>query len=267
MRSDMFKVIVERPRKGKNWKSLAVRRRFDWDGPPRAGMRAGIGHVSLNENLNPLKRFLEAQVGRPWNKVWSEIAANIDRRNTVQEHIYSHIDDFIAVQVEWRDGQWRHPPHVYPRRSGDDLWQPLYVDPRTALIRRNPNYRSWSRRSRDWWKATEAEIARRRRPLGNGLWHMRLEGEWYEVRLAPLPELQEIEVVNHGQIRLRRKTPVVFDLVLKRNVGAGTGSGDQLKKLYGSPHLYAVSRRQLSKREMAEHGLPRSTDVRQTPGR
>ena len=57
----------------------------------RLGMRAGYGYRGLNENLAPLRRYLHAQIGRPWNKVFSEICAGIDRRNTVQQHIHQHI--------------------------------------------------------------------------------------------------------------------------------------------------------------------------------
>ena len=106
MRIDMYKVIVERPRHQKGNYSLAARWRNDLEGPRQLGMRAGYGGPYLNENLNPLRRFLLAQVGRPWNKVYSEISAGIDRRNTVQQHIFAHLDDMIATQVEWHAGSW-----------------------------------------------------------------------------------------------------------------------------------------------------------------
>src|SRR5262245_62228647 len=99
MREDMYKVIVERPRGWKSKSSHAVRRRDDLDGPKQLGIRAGYDRPALNENLSPLRRFLHAQVGRPWSKVYSEIASGIDRRNTVQQHIYQQADDFIASQV------------------------------------------------------------------------------------------------------------------------------------------------------------------------
>jgi hypothetical protein len=104
MRTDMFKVIVERPRGYKGSESRADRRRDDFEGPHRLGMRAGYGYRALNENLRPLQRYLRSQVGRPWNKVYSEIARTIDRRNTVQQHVYQHIEDFVAVKVAWKDG-------------------------------------------------------------------------------------------------------------------------------------------------------------------
>jgi hypothetical protein len=43
MREDMYKVIVERPRRGKDGDVTAARLRYDFDGPMRLGMRAGPG--------------------------------------------------------------------------------------------------------------------------------------------------------------------------------------------------------------------------------
>src|ERR1700742_529715 len=106
MREDMYKVIVERPRRGKSRGGPAARLRNDLEGPMRLATRAGYHYRELNENLAPLRRFLRSQVGRPWNKVFSEICAGIDRRNTVQQHIHQHIHGFIAVDVGVYDGQW-----------------------------------------------------------------------------------------------------------------------------------------------------------------
>jgi hypothetical protein len=81
MREDMYKVIVERPRRGKDGYAAAARLRNDHSGPTRLRTRAGYGYHSLNENLTPLRGYLRAQFGRPWDKVFSEICANIDRRS------------------------------------------------------------------------------------------------------------------------------------------------------------------------------------------
>jgi hypothetical protein len=56
MREDMYKVIVERPRRGKEGDAIAARLRKDLDGPMRLGTRAGYGYRSFNENLAPLRR-------------------------------------------------------------------------------------------------------------------------------------------------------------------------------------------------------------------
>lgn len=105
MRDDMDKVIVERPRHEDRWGGPKGRRanRSHEDLPAFEGIGKLKGNTkSLNENLAPLRRFIQKQVNRPWNKVFSEISALIKPGNTVQEHILGHIDDFIerkAVKV------------------------------------------------------------------------------------------------------------------------------------------------------------------------
>ena len=260
MRSDMFKVIVERPRKGKGWIPKGTRRRIDFDGPSHAGMRAGVGRPHLNENLSPLKRYLYKQVGRPWDKVWSEIAANIDRRSTVQRHIYQHIDDFIAVDVEWKNGAWSNQREAGRTYFWRDLSmrQPLYVDPRTGLIRKNEEYDGWRRRAEQHAATRAAEIATRLRRLGDGRWHLKIDSEWYEVQMATLPPDQIVERSARDHWRNQYSAARVFDVVLGRPVGQHDQYGhNPLAAVYGSPELYAVSKRQLSRREIAKYGLPR----------
>src|SRR5262245_4514331 len=166
MRADMYKVIVERPRGWKGDDANADRRRRNPDGPQQLGMRAGYGPVHLNENLSPLRRFLLAQIGRPWNKVYSELTSHIDRRNTVQQHIHQHIEDFIATRVDVRDGRIVDLSQRYGLRTRDGaIRQEIYVDPRTGLICRNKAYRSWRKNSAEQRAAEHAAIAARRRVL------------------------------------------------------------------------------------------------------
>jgi hypothetical protein len=46
----------------------------------------------------PLRRFLKRQVGRPWDKVYSEIAAHLRADNTVRQHVRDHLRNFVAVK-------------------------------------------------------------------------------------------------------------------------------------------------------------------------
>ena len=151
MRSDMYKIIVERPRRSKDLKARALRFRNSLDGPSHLGMRVGYGYRELNENLAPLRRYLHSQVGRPWNRVFSEICSRIDRRNPVQRHIHQHLGQFIATQVEIRDGKLiEHGKFGLSRLASPGE---LYVDPRTGLIcrtkavRRNSKSQSPCKRS------------------------------------------------------------------------------------------------------------------------
>jgi hypothetical protein len=61
--------------------------------PPHSGSAK-----ELNENLSPLRRYLERQVGRPWNKVYSEIAEHLRPDNVVQQHVRDHLRNFVAFQ-------------------------------------------------------------------------------------------------------------------------------------------------------------------------
>jgi hypothetical protein len=258
MRDDMYKVIVERPRRAKGNAVRAARLRNDQDGPMHLGMRAGYGQPQLNENLSPLRRYLRAQVGRPWDRVYGEISKEIDRRNTVQQHIYQHLDDFIAIKVERRGDRL-----VDLRRSrrfwldGSTIHQELYVDPDTGLVRRNKTYHSWRRAAADARLAAQAEIAMRRRTLDDCTQLHRLAGGWFLVQIAPLPDKHAAELGTE-RIALRREdTDARFDVLLRRTTSrVQKADAAARKELYGLDSVYAVSKRQLSRREMKAYGLP-----------
>lgn len=70
MREDMYKVIVERPRHGSRMSTRDGRIfRESENAPFKLGMKKGYANRKwLNENLSPLKRWLQSQVNRPWNQ-------------------------------------------------------------------------------------------------------------------------------------------------------------------------------------------------------
>jgi len=240
MRQDMYKVIVERPRTGKRAHPAALRLRNDLEGPMRLGMRAGYGFLELNENLQPLRRYLRAQIGRPWDKVYSEICARIDRRNTVQQHIHQHIDDFISIKVREKDGRLI----AAGRRDPRELWyEELYVDPRTGTIREHRRDRR-SRSSADWRRQREEEIAARRRVVNERTLLLRIDGIWYRVEIAPLPDVLTC-----------RQGEIPFDAVLKRSLIHPHQEAERLEYLYGSGKVYGVSKRQAGRRELSANGV------------
>ncbi len=240
MREDMYKVIVERPRRGKRTRPIALRVRNDLDGPARLGMRAYYDYLDLNENLQPLRRYLRAQIGRPWDKVYSEICARIDRRNTVQQHIHQHIDQFIAIQVQARSGT------LFDLSRGDPIeivYGDLYVDPTSGIIR---EHRSGRRRlsAAQWLERRAEKDTAQRRVIDDRTLLLRIAGIWYRVELAALPDALTCQ-----------QAEVPFDVVLKRPLVHPGQEGDRLRHLYGSKVVYGVSKRQISKRELSVHGI------------
>jgi hypothetical protein len=100
MRKDMAKVIVERPRQGRYTRIKKTPRDFE-DCPSKEGMRKPyLNRKSLNENLNPLWRFLERNINRPWDKVYSEICENLKTTSTVQQHVRDHIKGLLMLYMK-----------------------------------------------------------------------------------------------------------------------------------------------------------------------
>jgi hypothetical protein len=257
MREDMYRVIVERPRRGKEGYAAAARLRKDFEGPTRLGMRAGYGYRQLNDNLAPLRRYLHAQTGRPWNKVFSEICAGIDRRNTVQQHIHQHIRDFIAIDVDVREGELID---LVPRWGfhgrGPGISQGLYVDPRTGLIRPNKNYRAWRHGIAEHRRREEAEVAARRRKVGERTYLLLLNESWFSVEVDVLPEGRLVDRVIDGKPHRQMTAESRYDVVLRKNVSRTMrAESRQREYFYGSSDLYAISKRQISAREIKAHCL------------
>jgi len=271
VRADMSHVIVERPRRGAGWdrrgRDLAPE-----DLPTHEGMRRS--HVvsgrwkALNENLAPLRRFLERQVGRPWDLIYSEIAANLRADNTVQQHVRDHIDDFVAVKPRRgvRSG------FLASRRDG--MWhQPLFVDAKDGILKRTDRLPEERARAR-------AEMPSKEPPdsisLAPDLEFRRIDGLWYEIRLAEMPpalyephvETRKVQLKPHVrgsrvveiEVTVRRLvSPPVRDVVVGRSIPVGPAIDEpkawvEYKRLRGD-RCYAVGKRRLSHAEMRRHGI------------
>jgi hypothetical protein len=253
MRADMSEVIIERPRiNSRSRYPRDVRRReastarLDPESLPfGAGMkRASVGRNDeklLNENLVPLRRYLERQVNRPWDKIWSEIAAKLKPDSTVQQHVRDHIRDFVAAKTFVKDGVvWvvegrRFYGGPYPLSRSDVK---LYVDPRTGLLRRNKYAKTDGQRQ----AANARERAQRMREIAPNVQvhHFGKRG-WWEAVLTPTAHFPH-DFKWEG-----------LDVVLKSGL-----SELYPDVLYGRAGVYAIAKRQLSKREVARLHMQRS---------
>ncbi len=140
MRSDMPKLLVERPRGG--WRGRKSRPHLrairDLDSLPE---RVSIGRDNLrtkwlSENLAPLVRFLDRRVGRPWDQVYSEIRAHVRFEDPIQLHVLQHLWHFVERHVDMIDG-W---PHERPSgRRLSSYRRSFYICPVTGLLRRIPS--------------------------------------------------------------------------------------------------------------------------------
>lgn len=239
MRKDMAKLIVERPRYGhalrteRGGRSRAI---LDDDGVPTAArelVRAKRKEKGLNENLAPLKRYLGKQVGRPWNKVFSEISANLKPTSTVQQHARDHLEDFVAVKTRMREGIVIAPGRFGDTRPVSETGFSFYVHPRTGLLKRNAPAELRKARVRAAIKAAEAARASRLRVIDAKTQLHLFDGVWWEVKLAKIGRADtEPDVVLRA--KLTKLAP---------------------EKLYGQHGVRACAKRPLSKAEKKRLGL------------
>ncbi|SRR5665213_9721 len=154
MRSDMSKIIVERPRRGGSYDRKGRPAREFENIPAKQSMKRGHSDLKeLNENLKPLKRYLHKNVGRPWDKVFSEICENIRMDNAVQKHVRGHVFDYVYphVIVEGKIILVRSFLGEYELWSGD-----LYVCPKSGILK-------------EYHRKTRASLRRRIDPLDKSL--------------------------------------------------------------------------------------------------
>jgi hypothetical protein len=172
----------------------------------------------LNENLAPLRRFLQSNVGRPWNKVYSEVCERINRDSAVQYHVWQHLMMDVCTD-----------PHVICGDVKRGYWSRFglpfrfYVDPRSGLLRESKRGRPPSRLP---------ELCDADKVVKVDEWHecRIVDGIWYELERRPLP--------NDGS---------VFDLLLKKT--CTQVDHEQLRRHYGSA-IYTFRKRQLGKKEI-----------------
>jgi hypothetical protein len=139
MRADMHKVVVERPRHGsrrtnRKWgQRLAFAPDSDYDDQPKfvssaRGRQYGNDHKSFSDVLGPLEGFLRSNIGRPWNKVFSELRQGLDVRKVTGRHIFEHLEWMVETDC------WIGPDRkVYTR--GSNWWTSgFYVHPTTGLL-------------------------------------------------------------------------------------------------------------------------------------
>lgn len=221
MRSDMAKVIVERPR---HCSGASYRRAPLPDGPTtelwrrREGMHCSwrARSKSLNENLSPLWRFLRSRVGRRWDDVYSEVCEQINRKSAVQLHVWQHLMERVVTDPHKVLGDVSLGMH---RRTSY-----FFVEPATGRLREKME---GPRRSKPVEQAVE------RIKVDATHEYRRLDGIWYELTLAPLPESERIYDMASRQYYWPQMSETPY----------------HLEKYYGRK-VYATRKRQLNKKEI-----------------
>jgi hypothetical protein len=154
VREDIAKQICERPRVGggRVRSRRAKLNRIDGETDPKGESMArrrlyGYASKEFSDFLEPLKGFLRKSVGRPWDKIYSEMAALLPKDTTTGRHVWTHVDGFVerqpifdAGRVYRSGGSRRYGPSELGR--GD-----LYVSEHGLLLRYRKTKRSYAERA------------------------------------------------------------------------------------------------------------------------
>lgn len=255
MRIDMDKVLVERPRYGAKLSKGAVKRQQQFgeyaEYAPKYE-RINLYHdKGLNENLQPLLRFLRSNTDKPWDQVYSEIRACISFDNTVQRHICQHLWQFVEKDVVYcdeskKDVRKTTTPDYYQYRR---LW--FYIDPDTKLLKKYPHVTRKAQRKIDDAKKAKDPVHR----VIAGRHYHKIDDKWRLIEYGNLPTAVTLYFTN--QAKKVTPAPHVYDVMLRRLVSHDNDADRRaLEKQHGYQTIYARSQRCLKASEVRDLQLP-----------
>ena len=233
----MHKVVIERPR---------------WNpGPGKHGRRANLPdellpkfegikrphahRKGLTDLLGPLKRWLQSQVGRQWNDVYSDACAVIKPDSVIRAHIKTHLLQFVERHTFMHNGKvcvldigyaCRGIISVTERRYGCSRF---FVHPETGLLYAIPQK---SRKAlRDERRAARAETFRW---LDCNFALKQIGGIWFACQFRVVSSEGRFKAYDHA-------------------IGQEVGRGGLLWR--DGQYLHCISKRQLSRRELKRYAL------------
>lgn len=249
MRADMAKVIVERPRRGHA--TLHYRR-------PRGTVEQleelpaveGIRNHRRNRDwkdfsdlLGPLQRFVRSQIGRPWDKVYSEICERLKPSSTPQQHVLDHLKRMVATKtIRAPDGRIME----YDGKPMEVVG--LHVDPDTGILREAKTSKSWRRQYREKEAAKPKEFIK----VGDERELHKVEGVWYWAVFSDWPAPRFV----YDKIETIRGDGVIHVVQVRRELKSGPN--DVIAVLPGPKipgERYRSGKRQASGRDLREHGV------------
>ena len=204
MRSDFNKLLCERerihsrdhyanyrhfrlftqPREGEEFADL----------PSRESMKARFNHrytlKNFNENLNPLYNFIRCNVGRKWDKVYSEICKTFDKRSVINQHILIHLFQLVETNCRVLNDK---VVFLQPYRNSEGWvgiersYSDYYVDPRDGILHRNTKKLTARQQRKLDDKHNEIEEQKVHRIISDKIELFLIDGIWYEAMMEKCP--------------------------------------------------------------------------------
>lgn len=222
MRSDLDKVLVERERKGGGGKfPRQIKHRNNLDDLDNVSTHSGIKKAygknveSHNRNtklstdvLAPLFGLLRKNIGKNWDKFYSQLCKHFDKQNPINAHIFQHL--LRAIQIKTRfnaDGVIEYnEPRMFNR---EPPWKPIdwmveyYVHPKTRCIIKNKHYKTYRQKNRERANEGYAEAESTKKIISTSLEAHKIKDIWYlfEFGLTPSAIMVKKEEFVGGEKR------------------------------------------------------------------
>lgn len=291
MRHDLNKQMCERERYGSHMGYDDVRNLREFTGelgeelenlPTRESMKfrynhSAYGTKSFNENLSPLYGLVRKNIGRPWDKFFSELCKVFNMNSVINNHILEHLFDVIETKCFMQDGQPYYQTGYYRGRGAEPVktesGPQYYVHPLTGVMCKNSKYSTYKARNR----ARNGEYERKQlavhRVIDSTLEFRRKDenSPWFACEMAKLPvDIRETRIGSDGKPftftetgkgydrwyrqQLDRSDRMVYDNFATYNY---RGSYFDKKIRNVNPHGYYVGAcRSASHKEIRQYNLP-----------
>lgn len=267
MRKDMSKVLTERPRGGGHKpKGLTRRHRYGKSPIKQEGIRkpykAHWSSKHFTDHLAPVARWLEKQIGRPWNKVWSDLKKALPKGGELSHHLAGHVKDMVQEEVYEENKKIFYSNHMtWKHSSSVELHNDvLYVCPRTGLLKkyqdRHTNQFLVKFQDRIFGVEYKKDF---RKELEDGNLLYFIHGAWFLLKMKMIPRGRWVGT-------LATPNPSINDIIIGKVRLLTSISFRGLHLYYSSPDLllpnkYCYEKKQLSKKEIAKYKLPKATEM------
>lgn len=149
MRADLAKCTTERERRGAKGKCFKTKYRgrvrvhpdpeHDYldesGGFKSSSRRSHWEHKEFSDVLNPLRGAIRNNIGRPWDKVFSEFCQVLDRRGVSGYHIFTHLMQEVETKTYiGEDGKIYEKVSRYSFRNEPLEVSGFYVHPITGIL-------------------------------------------------------------------------------------------------------------------------------------
>lgn len=149
MKPDFKRIIVERPREGYKHKHRKFRdkttkiqqideltfQQYDdpfMDLPSRESIRNRRHEKFQTDLLSPLRGYLQSNLHRPWDEVWSEICRS--NKGHMGQHLRDHVLAEVAIDVSEVDGETLYDSKGQSVRIRNLHGETFYVHPITKTL-------------------------------------------------------------------------------------------------------------------------------------